>query len=65
MTWLGELVWGEENVGGKKRLEVLGSTILARMETIKQIFTEDLIKAEEFVLVDFNYTVEKLSLIHI
>ena len=34
--------------------------IIARMETIKQIYLEDMIRSEEKYLIDFNYTVEKV-----
>ena len=60
MKNLGEMVWGEENIGGKKRLDVLGMAILGQMETLKQIFIERSIRSEQRHLVDFNYTIEKV-----
>lgn len=60
INWLSETVGGEENIGGKKRIEILGMAIISRMETLKQIYTEDLIRSEERYLIDFNYTVEKV-----
>ena len=51
---------GDDNIGGTKRTEILGMAVIARMETIKQIYLEDMIRSEEKYLIDFNYTVEKV-----
>lgn len=54
LGFLADLVGGEEGLGGKKRLYVF----LARMETLKQIFVEESIRAQEKYLIDFNVNVE-------
>ena len=54
LGYLAELVGGEEALGGKKRFYVF----LVRMETLKQIFVEESIRAQEKYLIDFNVNVE-------
>ena len=54
LSYLAELVGGEEAIGGKKRFYVF----LSRMETLKQIFIEESIRTQEKYLIDFNVNVE-------